>query len=295
MLVNKRYTNKASILIPVLIVFFIIAIVSLSIIQQVVTGLSITSDSAQSHQAYQLSDQRVELFLNQMKIFDNNSYAFDLCGWTNCIPENTPLYVNSTKGICRWGWFFIDSGPFTGLKCYAQGVGDTAPVQVTSPTQNYKLSELVEISIPSESADSVRAVRAPLPPRISNVFNSGFFMDQASPDNLDIHRCTSADNGAINACNWDGSVATETRYNNSRYVIIKWKHIDAAALTDPQMAYFAGMEFRYYQRNSSYAGNPADLLKQTDLRWYPVAKFKLNNTATGVQEDSSCSDRKSVV
>jgi hypothetical protein len=114
-------------------------------------------------------------------------------------------------------------------------------------------------------------------------------MDQASPDNLDIHRCTSADNGAINACNWDGSVATETRYNNSRYVIIKWKHIDAAALTDPQMAYFAGMEFRYYQRNSSYAGNPADLLKQTDLRWYPVAKFKLNNTATGVQEDSSCS------
>lgn len=127
-----NYNKKGSMLIGVLLVFLMIASISLALTIRAIQNAKIVTESKQSYDAYQASDTAAEAILNAIRKLDNDT--------SGSIPENSPA-----AGYCHDAF------------CY-DSAGET-PAMVEN-IMRFKKSGV--------SQTTQRAVEVPLPARVMN-------------------------------------------------------------------------------------------------------------------------------
>ena len=132
-------SEKGSILVAVLIIFLMIAAISIAVAQRALEGARITIDTRKSHVAYQAADTLAEQFLDKLRQFDNN---------VDNIPENMDAYDFCQEG----GWV-----------CYHD-----IDEPITS-SDSYKVKDILYIKQAGTESTSTRAIEAPILPRLSNL------------------------------------------------------------------------------------------------------------------------------
>ena len=161
----KNY--KGSMLIGVLFIFFIISSISLAISFRAAQVSLIATGTRKSSQAYQTADQKIELFMNLLKIFDSNPSAVVMTCDTRCSPENVNAYFFCNNNLYA-------TTELAGIRCY---IDETTKATSVS---NYRLKQLKFASITGESGTYSRAVKVPVQTRADNPV-SDFKVENCAP------------------------------------------------------------------------------------------------------------------